>query len=103
MPRANLSWADADDSAENARIGPFSDAAEPTAAAAADSCDVLCLATAAKAIGAVVGIIVDEDDVVIADDVCCCCCCCCCDDCDGAVTIDDEFSTPEIDVVTFVL
>lgn len=95
MPRANFSWVDAVDIVENERnSGPFS--------TAADCCDVLCLATAAKAIGAAVGIIVviDEDDVVIADDVCCCCCCC--DGCDKAVAID-EFSTAEMDVVTFVL
>lgn len=105
MPRVSFSCVDADDdNVENARIGPFSDAAAPVATAAADCCDVLCLATAAKAIGAVVGIIVDEDDVVIADDVCCCCCCsscCCCDDCDGAVAIA-ALNAAEMDVVTFV-
>lgn len=99
MPRANFSCVDADDSVENARIGPFSDAVEPLDVADADCCDALCLATAAKAIGAAVGIIVDEEDVLIADDVCCCCCCVGCDE----IVANDELNAAGIDVVTFVL
>lgn len=75
-----------DANAEYCRItGPFS-----------ACCDVLCFATAAKAIGAVDGIIVvNDDDVVDNANVICCCAW------DDAAI--DEFNAAEIDVVTFVL